>query len=73
MESQVRQIIGYMKENGSITNWDAFEKLQITRLSGRIKDARDAGYVINTVMEVSEEGKRYGRYILIKEPPAEAE
>lgn len=72
METQVRQIVAYMKRKGSITSWDAFADLHITRLSGRIKDMRDAGYVINTVMEESEEGRRYGRYYLIKEPPAEA-
>lgn len=72
METQVKQILAYMKRKGSITSWDAFQDLKITRLSGRIKDMRDMGYEIDTVMEESEEGKRYGRYIIKKEPSAKA-
>lgn len=72
METQTKQILAYMKRKGSITSWDAFQDLKITRLSGRIKDMRDEGYEIETVMEESKEGRRYGRYYLIKEPSAEA-
>lgn len=64
METQVNQILAYMRSNGGITNMDAYEKLHMTDLAQRIKDARDNGYTIITVMEKSKNGKQYGRYIL---------
>lgn len=64
MDSQVKQILSYMRDKGSITNMEAYHNLQMTDLAQRIKDARDEGYNIVTVMEVSENGKRFGRYVL---------
>ena len=44
--TQCEKVLEYMKANGSITTFECFEKLHITRLSARIKDLRDQGVVI---------------------------
>lgn len=44
--TQCERVFQYMKQNGSITTFECFEKLHITRLSARIKDLRDQGVVI---------------------------
>lgn len=67
MDSQVEKVLNYMRVNGSITNMDAYSQLNMTDLAQRIMDARNAGYNIETVMETSEKGKRYGRYFLHEE------
>lgn len=46
--SQCMRILRYMETHGSITSMEAFEKLGITRLSGRIKDLKDQGYRISS-------------------------
>ena len=69
--AQADLILRYMQEHGSITSLDAIDNLygvRCTRLSGRIKDLRDAGYNIVTVMEDNPNtGTRYGRYYLQEE------
>ena len=69
--AQADLILRYMRENGSITQMDAYEHLygvKCTRLSGRIKDLRSAGYNIVPVMEDHPKtGTRYGRYYLQEE------
>lgn len=65
-------ILNYLKENGSITSLESFEKFRATRLSAIIYDLvhRD-GYDIETKIEHSN-GTHYGRYIyhgLKKEQP----
>ena len=44
--TQCEKVLEYMKANGSITTFECFEKLHITRLSARIKDLRDQGVAI---------------------------
>lgn len=66
MENQCSKILAYMKNRGSITSMDAFRDLQITRLSARIKDLREAGVEIVTVME-QKDNSRYARYHIKKE------
>lgn len=65
------RIIKYMKEHGGITSQDAFTHLGITRLSARIKELREMGYNIKTLMIESTnrygELVRYGLYKLIEE------
>ena len=69
--SKVR-IIEYMKKHNGITSQDAFKDLGVTRLSARIKELRDKGYDIDTVMidGVNRYGEpvRYGLYKLKGEP-----
>lgn len=50
MKGSKPRIIQYMKEHGSISSQDAFRDLGITRLSARIKELRDMGYDISTIM-----------------------
>ena len=67
MRGSKNRIIEYMKKHRGITSQDAFRDLGITRLSARIKELRDMGYDITTIMI---DGKnRYGervRYGLYK-------
>lgn len=46
--SQCEKIIRYMKDFGSITTMQAFDDLDITRLSARIYDLKALGYKIKT-------------------------
>ena len=61
-------ILAYLRENPWITSKDAFEKYGITRLSARIKELRDAGFDIRTIMVETttrfNESCRYARYVL---------
>ena len=63
--SQEKKIISYMEKNGSITTMEAFQKLGITRLSGRIFDLRQKGY--NIVKEMSGGDPNYAIYSLGEE------
>lgn len=69
--SKVR-IINFMKKYGSITSMEAFQAFGITRLSARIKELREMGYDIETVMmeNVNRYGEyvRFGKYVLKGEP-----
>jgi len=62
------RIIKYMRNHGGITSQDAFKDLGITRLSARIKELRDMGYDISTIMVDGKnrygEDIRYGLYRL---------
>ncbi len=72
MKGSKPRIIAYMKAHNGITSMDAFRDLGITRLSARIKELRDMGYNIVTLMIDSEnrygEAVSYGKYILKGEP-----
>lgn len=69
--SKVR-ILDYMKIHKGITSQDAFKDLGITRLSARIKELRDMGYDISTIMIDGKnrfgEATRYALYVLRGEP-----
>lgn len=69
--SQTDLILRFLHEHGSMTSLDAYDNLygvRCTRLSGRIKDLREAGYNIVTIMEENPKtGTRYGRYYLREE------
>ena len=60
-ETECNMILDYIMEHGSINPAEAFLELGCYRLSARIKDLRDEGYDIVTVME-QKNGKRYARY-----------
>jgi hypothetical protein len=66
--SQCDLLLQHLKEHGSITGAEAFEKLGIYRLSARIADLRAEGYVIETIYkhEVNKRGEKvtYGEYKL---------
>ena len=64
--SKIR-ILEYIKHNGGITSMAAYRDLGITRLSARIKELRELGYNIDTVMinDINRFGEkvRYALYI----------
>jgi hypothetical protein len=49
-ETDIKLLIEYLEENGSITPLEALSELGIYRLSGRIYDLRQMGYQIKTDM-----------------------
>ncbi len=66
MTGQRAQVLAYMRKHGSISSWEAFAELNITRLSARIKELRDSGYRIISVPE-HKNGKHWTRYKLLEE------
>ena len=68
MKGSKLRIIKYMKKHKGITSQDAYKDLGITRLSARIKELREAGYNISTIMVDGTnrygEPVRYGLYRL---------
>ena len=64
--SQTNQILNYLKKGNSITTFEATNLFQITCLAERIRDLREKGYVINSLIIKDDiSGKRYARYSLI--------
>ena len=59
--SQEKQVLQYMRDFGSITTYDAFTDLGITRLSARINELRKTGYEIEGTPETRR--NRYGRKV----------
>jgi hypothetical protein len=45
--NQTEKVLEFMKEHYGITTYESTYILGITRLSARISDLRDAGYIIN--------------------------
>ncbi len=68
--TQNKKIVQYMRDNGGITSFEAFAKLHITRLSGRIHELRNNGYKIGMVWE-EQNGARFGRYFLEQQAKGE--
>lgn len=70
MKGSKPRIIEYMKKHKGITSQDAFKELGITRLSARIKELRDLGYDISTIMIDGTnrygEPVRFGLYKLVE-------
>jgi hypothetical protein len=65
---QTDLVLDYMKKNGSISSMEAFHKLGITRLSGRIFELRQSGHKITRITETTTNRygntTNYGRYFL---------
>jgi membrane carboxypeptidase/penicillin-binding protein len=74
--NQRLKLLDYLLEHGSITTQQARELLDIYFPPARIKELRQAGYLINTLREswVSEYGITHsiGRYVLVRKEPQEA-
>lgn len=70
MNGSKPRIIEYMRKHKGITSQDAFRDLGITRLSARIKELRELGYNISTIMidDTNRYGEpvRYGLYKLVE-------
>ena len=63
--TQENQILNHLKKHKFITSWEAIQEYRITRLSARIYELREKGHNIIT-KNVSENGKRFAEYSLIK-------
>ena len=63
--SQEKKVLNYMKKNGTITSYEAFLHLGITRLSARIADLRSHGY--NVITTMSGDARNYAIYSLGEE------
>ncbi len=65
-ETQKSMVLYHLKNQPSLTSWEAIMKYHITRLSAVIYDLRHEGYEIQTIREHNEEtGSNYARYTLI--------
>ena len=68
--TQKERLLFYLKRYGSITGAEAFNELEIYRLSARISDLRKEGHNIETIYETKEnrlgEKVTYGKYRLNK-------
>ena len=63
--SQNQMVLEHLQKHRSITGWDAISKYHITRLAARIKNLKDSGHNIITVMEYAE-SRRWAKYTLLK-------
>jgi len=63
-DTQCAQIMSHLKQNGSITTWEAIQEFGITRLASRIYELRSHGHTINSSMTKNKNGKRYAIYRL---------
>lgn len=65
-----KRTLDYIKEHGSITTFDAFEKLGVTRLSAVIFNLRAYGFDIESVPRAGlnryNEKIHYVEYVLVK-------
>ena len=61
-KTQCKMILDYLEAHGSITAWEAMEKLHIMRLASRIHDLRKMGHNIVGAMVKNAEGKRWKVY-----------
>jgi len=43
--TQCKRIIDYIRNNGYITSFEAYQKLKVTQLAARITDLESAGFV----------------------------
>ena len=74
--SQNEQILYHLKNIGTITPDESWNRYRIYRLSARIADLRKRGYVIDTHLHTYTDGYgkaiRFAEYELIAEPPGTA-
>lgn len=69
--TQNEMVLHFIKEHDGITSMDAFNYLNITRLSARIHDLRQLGHIIDTenvtAKNVYGHSTTFARYYLVKE------
>jgi hypothetical protein len=64
-ETQSKAILAHLQQGNTITALEAIYMFGCMRLSSRICDLRDMGYMIDTNMVKDEKtGKRYAKYVL---------
>ena len=64
--TQHEKILIYLQNNGSITTFEAFEHLGITKLTTRISELRAAGFTIIGEKVKSASGAIFNRYSIPK-------
>ena len=73
--NQRLKILDWLFEKGSITTSEAREYLDILHPAGRVKELKEAGYLIDTIWDswTSEHNieHRIGRYVLTQKQPVE--
>lgn len=69
--SQSDMILAHLQAGESITPMEALKEYGIFRLAARIRDIREAGHDVQTVME-GEGDKKWARYSLRRAVPAYA-
>jgi hypothetical protein len=62
---QNRQILGFLKLNGSITPIEAMRRFKCYRLGARIHELKGMGHVIESKLVKSRSGKHFCKYTLI--------
>ena len=62
MESQNKAIKAHLESGKPITALQALNEFGCFRLAARIKDLKDSGMLIDSVMKQDENGKRYAMY-----------
>lgn len=62
--TQAQRVLQYIREFGSISTWESFRDLGVTRLSARIFDLKKQGYEFETKMETNK--NRYGEIVSYK-------
>ena len=76
VHNQRLKLLDHFFEHGSITSQKAREFLDIYNPSARIRELREAGYLINTIWDnwTSDYGitHRIGRYVLVQKVPVES-
>ena len=66
--SQCVRVLKHLRAGKTITQAEASRfPMCVGRLAARVKDLRDSGHQIVTIMEASPTGARVGRYSLQKE------
>lgn len=63
-QTQCDMVISYIKDYGSITTYEAFKELGITRLASRICDLKRQGYDFDT--QTVTKKNRYGEPVSFK-------
>lgn len=63
-QTQCDMVISYIKDYGSITTYEAFKELGITRLASRICDLKKLGYDFDT--QIITKKNRYGEPVSFK-------
>ena len=61
MKGSKLRILNHLEKHSSLTSMEAFQLYGVTRLAARIKELRDAGYDIKTLM--FESVNRYGESV----------
>ena len=63
MDSQVRRIKAHLDRGLTITPMEALQSYGCFRLAARIKDLRDDGFPVKTVIVETDTGKRFAKYM----------